>query len=445
MNIFDVGRIYFTYDNVGSAKRSNKKIDNLFAGSYLLGVINFLLKFVYFFLFGNKKFPTKRNCKTKVLFYGISRNNRVTLEPIIRVMDGENIVSFVQQKVFPSWKLYWHAFPHLFELVKEIRHADEKQKKILKLFFPKFWRMYGCPPVINEMLDIYKPEVVVMANDHQEFNRCLLLICKERGIKTIYVQHASAGTKFPPLQFTYSLLDGKDAYNKYKAIGNMEGNVYLLGGVRFDVIKSEYYNKPRNSVIGVAINLVDDEKKVKKTCEEIKKMRGRDGEPVELIFRPHPQMDGSKWKSWCDESGIIFSSPKDESSFEFIGKTSLVVANQCSIHLDTAMCHKLSVIFNMSDNEDEDVYLFKKNGLANECTNVAEIKSVLDETFGQMVNRDAVQYYNYSFGTPYEGKVAKIIGDLINSILANDVDGFNKRQGMALLEETGDCRVYMHQ
>lgn len=441
IDIFDIGQIYFINEDIKTAKRQNKKIDNFFSGSYILGVLNFFLKFLYFICFGGKAFP-RPNKANKVLFYGISRNNRVTLEPIIKEIGVENVVSFVQQKSFPSWKLYWHALPHFFSLLHIIRKSDKHQKQVFKLFFPKFWRMYGCPPVIDKMLNVYQPEVVVMANDHQEFNRCLLLMCKERGIKTVYVQHASVGTRFPSLQFSYSLLDGTDAYNKYKAIGDMRGEVYLTGGVRFDVVKPSNYSSPKKLVIGVAINLVDNKEKVKSVCLEMKKLKGPNGGPVSIMLRPHPQMQEGVWKSWCCENGIMFSSPKEESSFDFIEKATFVVANQCSIHLDTAMCHKVSIVYNMSLIEGEDVYLFKQNGLVDEVEGVGQIQSVINSLSSLSINEKAVQYYSCSYGTTYEGKVAHMIKDLIDSILYKNTALFNEKYHFKSVESGDSFNVY---
>lgn len=443
LDIFDIGRIYFSYDDITTVKRRNKSIDQLFSGSYFLGAVDFFLKFLFFLLKGNKKFPVKDKDKTKVIFYGYSRNNRLTLEPIIKEMGEDNVMSFVYQKSFPNWKMYWYALPHLFELIKIIKKANKEQRLVLKMFFPKFWRLYGCPHVINEMLDLYEPKVVVMANDHQEFNRCLMQICNERGIETIYVQHASAGTKFPPLQFSYSLLDGKDAFNKYNEIGNMQGNIYLMGGVRFDVIKPSYYETPDKYVIGVAINVVDDPEIVKQTCKSLLKLKVNNGNPI-VLLRPHPMMQEKEWISWCDHNGIAFSSPQKETSYEFIGKSSLIIANQSSIHLDTAMCHKLSIVYNMSGRPAEDIYLYKKNGLVNEFSTINEIQGFINESSTQKRASEPVRYFNCSYECPYEGKVSEIISHLIKAIISNDVSHFNEEYDFDSIEKNKDYIVYKH-
>ena len=57
-----------------------------------------------------------------------------------------------------------------------------------------------------------------MSNDHSPANRALLLVAKSKGIKTVYMQHASVSNLFPVLDFDYSFLDGVNAYNIYKEI-----------------------------------------------------------------------------------------------------------------------------------------------------------------------------------------------------------------------------------
>ena len=440
MNIFDIGQYYFSEENVDFLKTSNRNIDNLFTGSYILGIINFFLKFIYFIVYGNKTFPKRENGSTRVLFYGLSRNNRLSLQPIIRTLGEGRSISFIYQKDFPNWKLYYYAFPHFFELIRAIRDVDKKKRKVLKFFFPKFWRMYGCPPVINEMLDLYRPEVVVLANDHLEFNRCLLMVCKQRGIKTLYVQHASVGTHFPPLQFSFSLLDGMDAYLKYKANGNLQGKIYLLGGVRFDDVNSSYFLYPNETVVGVAINFVDNEEKVKDACLALKALKSKDGSPIKVLLRPHPQMQEKGWKTWCIEHGVLFSSPKEQSSFEFIKNVTFVVANQCSIHLDVAMCHKYSLIYNMSDFQGRDEYLFLRKGLVKEINEVCDIQYIIDNPGLMTFSKEIIRYFSCSYGTDYEGNVAGIICDFINNILDGKDDYLIEKCHFRILEkEEGYC------
>ena len=440
MDIYKIGYIYFTDKNIEVAKSNNKPIDNKLGRWYITGFLGFFLKFIYSLILGKWNYIPPQKEYEGCLFYGLSNNTRVTLLPIIKQMNSAKLVCYLYPKQFPSWRLYWYALPHIFDLLKAIKCAIPEDKPLFKLFFSKFWRMYGCEKVAAEMLEYYKPKVVVMANDHLEFNRCLLFEAKKRNIKTIYVQHASVGTNFPPLQFSFSMLDGQDSFNKYKKVGDMEGSVYLCGGVRFDPIKQIEMSSHVDKQVGVAINLLDREPVIKEICIELQKRLKEEG--VMLCLRPHPQMSVNNWKLWCENNGILFSSPASESSFKFILRQSVVISNQCSIHLDSAMCHVPSIIYNMADRKIDDVYLFVRNSLVKEAASIDDLMSFIRSADRSAINEDAVKYYNCSYGANYEGHVAEMISTLVNAICKDRINDFNETYHFSRMESDSRCTVY---
>ena len=117
MNLYEVGHIFFSVDEK-NVKFSNRKIDNYFANSYLWGTINFFLKFIYSLVFVRKTFPKAPKAYNGILVYGPSRNNRVSLTPIVEKIGIEKTVLFLEPKSFPSWKLYWYSLPHFFDLIR---------------------------------------------------------------------------------------------------------------------------------------------------------------------------------------------------------------------------------------------------------------------------------------------------------------------------------------
>ena len=438
MNIYEIGHIFFSVDET-NLKYSNRKIDNYFANSYFWGTVNFLLKFIYSLIFVRKSFPKIPDEYNGILVYGPSRNNRVSLTPIVEKIGKEKTSLFLEPKFFPSWKLYWYALPHFFDLVREIRKASPRHKRVIKFFFSKFLRMYGCEKVANQMVEKYKPNIIIMANDHLEINRCLLFAAKARNVKTVYIQHASVGTTFPPLQFSYSLLDGLDALEKYRSIGPLSGNIYLCGGLRFDKISDLKKEKETKIKVGVAINLVDTPELVKETCLRLAAMK-KIG--VEVILRPHPQMQEDSWRHWCKQHGMSYSSPMTESSFDFIKKLTVLIANQCSIHLDAAMCRVPSLVYYMSKDGPSDVYGFVKQGLTCVATNLDEVKEFIDSLDHYVANKQAIRYFNCSYGTSYEGNVSSIMASLISSIQDNDIEHFNSDYSFDITEKGDQYKVY---
>ena len=440
-NIYDLGYIYIS---IGKENEHflNRGLDNKFSHSYLLGGIFFFFKFFAFLFKSPFKFDKSlaKDKKQAILVFGESTNNRNTLLPIIEMLGKEDVIDLYHSGLYPKWRSYWYAIPHLGHLISEIRKNTSDRRDTIKTFFPKFWLMYGCHKTAGQLLDFYKPKAVVMANDHLPFHRSLMHEANDRGIPTVYVQHAAVTEKFPPLSFTYSLLDGEDSYNKYKQKDGTQGSIYLSGGIRFDAISKDRRKDGGTTVVGVAINLVDDEELVKEVCLSLRQVQV-DGKEVRVILRPHPQMKLDMWREWCEQSGIGFSNAKEESSFNFLYGISVLVSNQSSIHLDAAMCHIPSVVYRMSEASLEDSYSFVKNGLVIKVNNLKELASFIQNSKNFKYDEAVVRYYNCSYGTEYEGKVAQLMADLLSKI-PDKIDQFNLKYHFELIEADSHKMVF---
>ena len=432
-DIYDLGYIYFS---VGKEKERfmNRDIDNKFAGNSFLGMIDFFLRLFYYLFYSPIRYKESLKKVNAVLVYGESVNNRNTLLPILKELGEDRVIDLHSHKQYPKWRMYWYAIPHLGELFKEVNNATPERKDTIKNFFAKFWMMYGCNKTAGQLLEYYKPRALVVANDHLPFHRSLMQEANSRGIPTIYVQHAAVTEQFPPLQFTYSLLDGEDSYLKYKLREETSGKIFLCGGIRFDAIKAIKSERPQGIVVGVAINLVDDEKLVKETCLQIRDSIV-EGEPVSVVLRPHPQMNLDMWQEWCTQNGIGFSLAKEETSFAFISRISVLISNQSSIHLDAAMCHTPSVVYDLSTVELGDSYSFVKNQLCQRAADIASLMQFIAQCDAYQPNVDAVKYYNCSYGANYEGHVARMMADLLGDILNGDDKHFIERYEFKVTEQ----------
>ena len=221
-----------------------------------------------------------------LVFFGVSLNNRRSLEPIINKVEKDTYL-YLNNHVTDVHKrrAWWHSIPYIFSLIKLYKKSNREDKALIIKYFTRLWTTYGLYKVAGEMLDKYNVKVLVLANDHNDINRCLIFNALEKGIKTVYVQHASVKKGFPRLDFTYSFLDGQESLDKYLYAGKPKGEVYLSGGVRFDslydkIVKRNYETKR----IGIAINMLDDFEKIKSLCVLLKNEGYND-----LILRPHPR------------------------------------------------------------------------------------------------------------------------------------------------------------
>lgn len=360
-----------------------------------------------------------------LLFFGVSLNNRRSLEPIIEKMDKETYL-YLNNHVTDVHKrrAWWHSLPYLFTLINLYRKSNKDNKELIIKYFTRLLTTYGLYKIAREMLDKYEVKVLILANDHNDINRCLIFNALEKGIKTVYVQHASVKVGFPRLDFTYSFLDGRESLEKYIHAGRPNGEVYLSGGVRFDFIYDKIVERSKEvKKIGVAINMLDDFEKVKNLCIFLKK-EGYD----ELILRPHPRYQHLDTE-WLTKNNITISNPKEESSYDFIAKIDFMISNESAIHLDASIMYCPTVLYNMSDNDVLDDYNFVKNSLVKLANTEEELLIFIKNKEITMPTKEVLQYYNASSNTHLEGKLGITIAKFIEMLCQGKEKQFDKELG----------------
>ena len=380
--------------------------------------------FYYTFLIHFKYKALPANYKG-LLFFGVSLNNRRSLEPIINNVKNDTYL-YLNNHVTDVHKrrAWWHSIPYLFSLIKLYKKSNKEDKALILKYFTRLWTTYGLYKIAGEMLDKYKVKVLVLANDHNDINRCLIFNALEKGIKTVYVQHASVKRGFPRLDFTYSFLDGKESLEKYLYDGKPKGEVYLSGGVRFDslydkIVKRNYETKR----IGIAINMLDDFEKIKSLCLFLKNNNYND-----LILRPHPRYQHLN-SEWLINNNISISNPKEESSFDFISKIDFMISNESAIHLDASIMYCPTVLYNMSDNKVLDDYNFVKNNLVKLANTDEELLKFIKNPKDVMPTKEVLQYYNASSNSHLEGKLGSTIARFLELVCQGKEKQFDREYG----------------
>ena len=345
-----------------------------------------------------------------VLVYATTVNNIRAVQTILDNLKSEYVLWGHSNKNFPLSRIYLKSAMHLGLFQKFYSSSTKEEKSLIRTFYTSFMTTYGYYKVMGEILDKYPQiKVILFSNDHSTANRCMIELAEKRKIKTVYVQHASVTEKFPPLHFSFSFLDGMDSYNKYCKIGDLRGNVVLSGSPRFDIV-AQYVNTPKKYDVGIALNLADNIELVFELCKYIQEHYSRN-----IVVRPHPRMDLDF--SLFEKNGFVISNPVEESSFSFLSKIKVLVANESSIHLDAALTETPSLLYNFSENEIMDWYSFLKNKLMPKCENQEEVVSYLQQP--HVINKDAVRFYVASYKMPWDGKVGLLVASLIDSITSN--------------------------
>lgn len=360
-----------------------------------------------------------------LVFFGVSLNNRRSLEPIINKVEKDSYL-YLNNHVTDVHKrrAWWHSIPYIFSLIKLYKKSDKEGKALIIKYFTRLWTTYGLYKVAGEMLDKYNVKVLVLANDHNDINRCLIFNALEKSIKTVYVQHASVKKGFPRLDFTYSFLDGQESLDKYLYAGKPNGEVYLSGGVRFDFLYGKIVKRNEEvKKIGVAINMLDDFEKVKSLCLFLKKEGYND-----LILRPHPRYQHLD-SEWLAKNDIAISNPKEESSFDFIAGIDFMISNESAIHLDASIMYCPTVLYNMSNNNILDDYNFVKNNLVKLAENGNVLLNYIKNKNEIFPNKEVLQYYNASSYSHLEGNLGETIAMFLNMLCQNNENQFDTKYG----------------
>ena len=179
---------------------------------------------------------------------------------------------------------------------------------------------------------------------------------------------------------------------------------------------------------------------MKEACIKIKNLKAN--KPIEVVLRPHPAVLYKPWVDWCHTNDIKISLPSEQSSFDYLESLSLLVSNQSSIHLDAAMCHTPSIIYNLATTEPEDGYGFLRNSLVKQYFSIDNMLSVLESLNDFMYDTETVRLYNGSYGAHYEGHVASTIADIINHILKGDIDHFIEDRDFNCNNYSNKLKVY---
>lgn len=379
----------------------------------------FVWCFAYFIYESIKSFFSKHAFRypssNALLVYAPSVNNQRTTATVIAGLKEENYTLWVNTDgELPQGWLHLYSLLRFGSFVRYYRKQNVQDKELIRFFFGFFFSTIGRYMVADRFLSRNAQiKMILMPNDHNQTNRCIIELAHKYGIQTIYCQHASVTEKFPPLHFDYSFLDGLESFEKYKTVGDMKGKVFLSGSPRYDELM-EYAMRPRvDNTIGIGLGEADSLEKALSLCSYI-----QENSDMSIVVRPHPRTEPNFPSELFCEKGIVISYPSKESSLSFLSKISFLIANESGIHLDAALMRRKSILFNMSGHTVMDWYGYLKQGLMQQCDSFENVLHAITEKEDDQP--DTAKYYYAAWNTPYEGKVGFLISQLVQCCLKGE-------------------------
>lgn len=359
-------------------------------------------------------FSKARITKASILVYGVTANNHRTLAPIIKDINSDYLYIDSDRGFYIS-RYMLVSFLYIIPLLRSYFKANDINRNKIRNNFARYLLTYGKYYVAGKILKRVNPKLLVLANDHTNMNRCLMSQASEKGIKTLYVQHASVTSQFPPLDFDYSFLDGEKQFELYKKMSKTDSLVILSGPCRYDYMSEYLNNNPK--YIGISLNEFDEFEKVKKLCNYLKTLS------VDYIkVRPHPSM--GEWnKQWFDSNGISFSTPSIESPGQYLGSLKLQISNTSGIHLDATLLHVPSIQVQLSELDQEDIFGFVSEGLVMKVDSYQRIKDIIMNPLIALPKDEVVRRFVSSYKSEIEFKVGLFIASCCDYITSNNTKG----------------------
>jgi hypothetical protein len=269
------------------------------------------------------------------------------------------------------------------------------------------------------LLRRHRPRAVILSNDHAVLARTTLRVAQRLAIPTIYVQHASVTERFPPLEFDFALLDGRDALEKYAAAGASRTRVYLMGMPKFDRHTADINHQETVNSVGLCTSPFDPIERVLHLAAVLRVEQSW----LKVYLRPHPKDQREVlWQQLAKSHGFEFSNPEREPVFDFLRRCDAIIAGDSGIHLEAAILNVYPLYYDFMDRA-MDWYGFLKHGLLDErYSDPHAMLRRLHDLRRQRPNiRSRAGRYDATVGTRYDGRSGELGRRLIRSLVSGGV------------------------
>lgn len=350
-----------------------------------------------------------------LLFYLPTYNNQKALDRVINIVvpQKKNVrilaSSIWEIDQFPRLRVIAFSFLYLPFIWKEYRKCSDYDKRLVSYYRGHFILTTGFTWFFFSILSQYRPECIVLSNDHHYQTKCVELVCEEIGIKTIYVQHASVSFAFPELHYSYSFLDGMDAFIKYTH-GDKKptGDVFLLGAARYDELSNYRTNRThyKRNCFGIAINKLDSNIIVNDCCN---KLLAHYPEII-LKIRSHPGLKNTPFH-FDNKDRIIYTNATDESMADYLDSIDLQIGGDSGVHFDAIIGGVRTMAYNFTHNHYDDNYGYVKDGILQYAENIEKLYKLIDQS--EEIDISKIRFFDESYEKSYSGKCSGIIAGFI--------------------------------
>lgn len=295
-----------------------------------------------------------------VFQYGVSRNNEVAFDKLNLCLHDAAKGNVVMNGRVPRLiEILRAAFSLrvIFSSAKMLanNHHQNPFVQLQMVIGMSAFAFYSACPLPSSF------RVLCVANDHAPVPLALTRLCRARGLKTVYIQHAPVTEYFPPLSSDLSILYDEKSFYAYKEAARKRGELIesvVLFMPPFDErFVSPATNRYETYSVGFCLSKVPNIANVRRLlfslceCEKVKS----------IVLRPHPA-------SRADLSSLVIDDKvslqeKYTPLKEFSSEISLALVPNSGVAIE--LLHKGIPTYYVSgtDGVAEDYYGFVEDGV----------------------------------------------------------------------------------
>ncbi len=353
----------------------------------------------------------------KRLYFISTRNQIEALAPLF-TKDSQSLLVGIGEDVqlrFPN-EFRAHLLSLLFLPIVVLRFIGARgyRREAYAYSFDRIWLAYGYYMAARLGLRQLVPKCVILANDHTFEHRTIRLAAIAEKIPTIYLQHASVTAHFPPLEFDFAFLQGRQSMKIYEAIGPSSTRVYLLGSPKYDTYHRQINEKLEAERFGICLNLLDHIDQVEELCVHILTRFPE----LSIVIRPHPADERKDlWCEIAEKFQIERSDSSEVTSYEFLADVDAIIAGNSNILLEAVLMNVYPMFYPFEHQKRMRPYNFIEEGLV-DCFSTTD--AICDEIERLMNSKPTVRMraasYESVLGSQNEGKSSDLAIDLLERI-----------------------------
>jgi len=364
----------------------------------------------------SKKFPKDKHYRHLVYLETINQKNAVVdvfaqanREEFLFVVQNDVVMPEFENQLFPSHSLFCKALLYFPKAVLLSRKYRDAQKGVINgaHILVNFSLFLASVDWFATCLQNVQCEKIILTNDHNLQPLALLYAARKARVKSYYIQHASVSEAFPKLLPDVALLEGQQAVDTYKKIGNLSRTTKLVGIARMDgLLNSKTITKNQDRVVGLCLKPYYSKELIENLIAKIQQ-----SEAVgKIILRPHPG-NSQAFYDFLEGFNVTISNAKTQRPHEFIRQLDVMISGESSILLEAALM-KVKTLYIDDKVARFDLYGFVKNGITEVLPSLEDLPSVLSRPDLAEHLEDYYQncqYYCSTVNTQHENKSKELI------------------------------------